>query len=273
MSDLVFNAVFMSILISVICAVLGAFVVFNRLNYLCSSFAHASLGGIGMAVFFSLPIILISQLFTLVIGLVVGLVYYLDRERFSSYLDIIYAFGMALGMLFISMAANYQQDFSAYLFGSILLISIDDLLITALIGFGAIVYIAINYRNLIMVSFDPLFAGLVKVKVKFQFISLILILTILLPMLVRLTGITVTIALLTVGPLIFEKIFNSTIKIIIASALFNLVLTLTSLYFAIEFNTPLGVTISLMAVFVFGLAQAALAIIFKVQKIQLASSN
>ena len=240
-----------AVLISGLMALLGAFVSCNRVNYLSSSLAHASLGGIGLGLFLGLPLFAFSQLFVLILAFIVAFQFYRDRDQLNSYLDLIYAFGMSLGSLLIALSPGYQKDFSSYLFGSFLLLNADNLLLLSLFAILVGVYFFTNYHKLVAASFDPDFSYIAGINVKRQQLLFMLMLVLVITTAVRLIGITSVIALLSAGPLLLGSLAASMSQIIAGAFLFNLIVFSCGIGLSFLYDLPTGSAISLSAIGLF----------------------
>ncbi|MBL0691176.1 MAG: metal ABC transporter permease [SAR324 cluster bacterium] len=245
-------------LISALLAILGTFVTFNNLNYLSSSLTHASLGGIGVAIFVGLPVILLAPVFALLLGGAVTIFFYKEKSRIGSFLDLTYALGMALGIFLITISPGYQKDFSGFLFGNLLLVSDTEVYVLAAVLAMILIYLAINYRKLLLISFDAQFASTCGINVKGQSLVLILALAFTLPLIIKIAGITLTIALISVAPLLFEQRIISVGKIMIFSYLLNLIIFGVGIVISFWFDWPTGSITSLVAVGIFVIGYSAL---------------
>ena len=135
-----------ALLASVLCAVVGTYVVTRRLVIAGGGMAHASLGGVGLGAFCGFSPLLGAALFAVASGL--GLQWF-DRRRnvrADSAVALLWTFGMALGILFAYLTPGFMTDLPAYLFGDILSISAADLRWLALL---AAVVVAVQVLSLI----------------------------------------------------------------------------------------------------------------------------
>lgn len=236
---------------AIIAGILGTLVMINRLNYLSSGFSHASLGGIGIAVFVGYSINTSIIVFAFLIGLWVAYLYSQNKERLGSYIDILSAFGMAFGSALIQLSPGTPKDYSAFLFGSLLLVSPEEVGFLILITFFVLAYMFFSYRGLVAVSFDREFAATAGISVKNLERMLILILAVALPFLVRTLGLTLTLSLLTFSPLIFESTAKNIGLLMLFATIANLFFLVLGIASAYYFDLPVGTTASILATSVF----------------------
>ncbi|MBE2987014.1 metal ABC transporter permease, partial [Campylobacter californiensis] len=121
------NALMAGILVSIICGLIGSLIVINRMTFIAGGIAHGAYGGIGIAFFFSLEPLLGAGAFSLLLALIIATITLNDKARIDSVIGAIWAFGMAIGIIFIDLTPGYSSDLMSYLFGSILAVSDTDI--------------------------------------------------------------------------------------------------------------------------------------------------
>lgn len=119
------NALAASVLVAVACGIIGTFVVVNRLTSLSGGVAHASFGGVGLAVFLGFSPMLGSLGFALVCAMLMGLLTWMDRKKSDTFIGIIWAGGMALGVILTDLTPGYSGEMMSFLFGSLLTVPTD----------------------------------------------------------------------------------------------------------------------------------------------------
>jgi zinc transport system permease protein len=255
------NALMAGLLTSVICGIIGTFVVVNRIAFLAGGIAHAAYGGIGIAFFFGLPYIVGTLGFTLFAALIMAAVTLKARDRADTFIGVLWAGGMALGILLLDLTPGYNVDLMSYLFGSILAVPKSDLwqmLVMCLsVGFIVIFF----YNDFLAMSYDEEFAQLRGVPVKGLYFLLIGMIALSIVMIIRVVGLILVIALLTIPPYIAEKYARSLRMMILISTLLCCMFTIVGLWLSYIFNLTSGSTIIMVAV-------AAFFISFLVQYLQ-----
>ena len=103
------NALLAGALASVSCGVIGAYVIIKRLTLISGGIAHASLGGIGLAVYLGVAPVVGATAFALLSAVIIGVVSLYTREHEETLIGALWAVGMALGVVFIQGAPGYQQ--------------------------------------------------------------------------------------------------------------------------------------------------------------------
>lgn len=245
------NAVAAGILASVLCGIMGTLVVVNRIVFLSGGIAHAAYGGIGMAFYFKWPIMLGTMGFSLAASLLMAGVTLKARHRADTIIGVIWALGMATGIILIDLTPGYNVDLMSYLFGSILTVHHSDLLIMFCIGIFMAVMVIWFYKDLLAISYDQEFARVRGVPVKRIYFSMIGMLGLTIVMVIQVVGLIMVIALLTIPPFIIEKYAKSLAHMMIGSSLLGVVFTLSGLWLSYTFDLTSGACIILVAGSVF----------------------
>ena len=241
------NALLAGLLTSVICGIIGTFVVVNRIAFLAGGIAHAAYGGIGIAFFFGLPYIVGTLGFTLFAALIMAAVTLKARNRADTFIGVLWAGGMALGVLLLDLTPGYNVDLISYLFGSILAVPKSDLwqMLVMCLSVGLIVLFF--YNNFLAMSYDEEFAQLRGVPVKGLYFLLIGMIALSIVMIIRVVGLILVIALLTIPPYIAEKYARSLSIMMLISTLLCCMFTIVGLWLSYIFNLTSGATIIMVA--------------------------
>jgi len=241
------NAIIAGILVSIASGIIGSLIVVNRMVFLAGGIAHTSYGGIGLAVYFGIPIFLGASLFAVFAALLIAFVTLKQRERTDTFIGLIWAVGMAIGILFVDMTPGYNVDLMSYLFGSILAVSSQDIWFMSSLVIVIIAVVTFFYRDILAVSYDSEYALLRGVHVKF-FYTLILVLSALTVVIaIKIVGLILVIALLTIPIYIAEKLSNSLYSMMFLSAIISTFFTLLGLVISYNFDITSGASIILVS--------------------------
>lgn len=245
------NAILAGVLTSIICGVIGTLVVVNRLVFLSGGIAHSAYGGIGLAFFFGWPYMVGAIGFALFSAMVMAAVSLKSKHRADTIIGVMWAMGMAFGILLLDMTPGYNVDLMSYLFGSILSVPKSDLLIMAVVGALILLLIVYYFRDLLAMSYDEEFAQIRGVPVKRLYFMLIGIVAITVVMVVQVVGLILVIALLTIPPFIAEKYTKSLISMMVLSCCLGMSFTTGGLWLSYRFDMTSGAAIIFLAGFVF----------------------
>jgi len=176
------------VLVSVVSAVIGTFVVLKGLAFVGDALAHSSFAGVATAFILGGNIYLGATIWAVLAALMVGFLRRKAQVSFDTALGIIFAGGFALGIALISRVDNYTVDLFSFLFGNVLGVSWADLITITVMGFIVLGTIFFLYKDFLFISYDPTMAAASGLPVGFLQYCLMVLL-----------GITTVVALKTVG--------------------------------------------------------------------------
>jgi zinc transport system permease protein len=239
------NALIAGILVSIASGIIGSLIVVNRMVFLAGGIAHTSYGGIGLAVYFGLPIFLGASLFSVGAALLMSFITLHQKHRTDTFIGLIWAVGMAIGILLVDLTPGYNVDLMGYLFGSILAVSHQDLWYMFALVIIIIGTVTFWYRDILAVSYDSEYALLRGIHVK-TFYTIILVLSALTVVIaIKIVGLILVIALLTIPIYIAEKLSNTLSSMMIISTIISTLFTLIGLYVSYTFDITSGASIIL----------------------------
>ena len=241
------NALLAGLLAAIICGVIGTFVVVNRIVFLSGGIAHASYGGIGLAFFFGFPYLLGVLGFSLLAALFMAFISLKAKHRVDTFIGVIWAVGMALGVILLDLTPGYNVDLMSYLFGSILTVPTSDLWLMATLVGLIVVLVGYFYQDFVSLSYDDEFARIRGIPVKFLYFLLIAMIALTVVMVIRIVGLILIIALLTIPPYISERLSHSLFQMMIYSVCLNILFISIGLGLSYSFNLTSGATIIMVA--------------------------
>ena len=241
------NAILAGFLVSFASGIIGSLIVVNRMIFLAGGIAHTSYGGIGLAVYFGLPIFLGASLFAVLSALLIALITLNQKDKIDTFIGLIWAVGMATGIIFVDLTPGYNVDLMSYLFGSILAVSNNDIIYMSILLFLIISIVVLFYKQILSVSYDSEYASLRGINVKL-FYTLILVLSALtIVIAIKVVGLILVIALLTIPIYIAEEISNSLGLMMFLSGILSSFFTLVGLYLSYTYNLTSGATIIMVS--------------------------
>ena len=245
--EFVRNALTAGVLVSVVCGVIGTLVVVNRIVFLAGGIAHAAYGGIGLSFFMGWPYAVGTTGFSILAAGVMAAVTLRARHRVDAMVGVIWAVGMAIGVVLLDLTPGYNVDLMSFLFGSILAVPDSDLWQMAAVGIAVIAVVAYYYNDFLAMSYDDEFARLRNVPVAFLYCLLLGMVALTVVMIIRVVGLILVIALLTIPPFIAEKFTGSLRAMMVLSSILSGLFTITGLWLSYLFNLTSGATIILVA--------------------------
>jgi zinc transport system permease protein len=245
------NAIFAAVLVSIACGIVGAFIVIKKIVFISGGITHAAFGGIGLGYLLNINPVIAALPFSLLSALAIGILSKKTKISEDSAIGILWSVGMALGILFISLSPGYAPDLFSYLFGSILTVPISDIMIMLILDIIIIVMVLFLFKELHALSFDEEFSMIVGIPTHTLYLILLCLVALSIVVLIRVVGIILVIALLTIPATIAKQFTTKLKKMIALSILIAVILTIIGLYLSYIFNLPSGATIVLVLAFVF----------------------
>jgi zinc transport system permease protein len=243
------NALLAALLASIGCGVVGTYVVVKRIGYLAGGIAHTVLGGMGIAYFLGANPLVGALLAAVIAALVIGFVTLRWRQHEDVVIGALWATGMATGVLFISRTPGYNADLMSYLFGNILMVSRQDLLLMAVLDAVVVVLVALFRKQLTALSFDEEFARVRGVRVAAFHLLLLGVVAVTVVALVQVAGLILVIALLTMPAAIAGQMVRSVGAMMLVACVAGAVFSVAGLGVSFAADVPSGATIILLAAF------------------------
>ncbi len=241
---------------SITAGLAGTYIVSKRLVFLSGGVTHASFGGIGLGYYLGINPVVGAAVFGL--GSALGMEYMSARGKMreDSAIGILWALGMAVGIIFIYLTPGYAPNLMSYLFGSILTVTDGDLIALGIISAVLIIYTAVFYRTLLYISFDENYARTFTRHVDlFRYLSVGLTgLAIVLN--IRMAGVIMIIALLTIPANIVMLFTRRYLRIIVLSTMVSFAGITGGFAISWFTNLPTGATIVAVLVLFWLVARA-----------------
>lgn len=241
------NALLAAVLASVACGIVGTYVVVKKIGYISGGIAHAAFGGIGLGYFLGVNPLVCLLPFTLLSALGIGIISKKTKVPEDTAIGIFWAAGMAMGVIFIGLAPGYAPDLFSYLFGNILTVSRMDIYAMLILDAVIIGIVYLFYKELLAISFDEEYAQVAGVRTTALYLLLLALIAVTTVILVRVVGIILVIALLTIPAAIAKQFTQNLFKMMLVAIALGGVFTLSGLWLSYIFNIASGATIILLS--------------------------
>ncbi len=264
--DFIIKGLLGAVFASITAGLAGTYVVSKRMVFLSGGITHASFGGIGIGYFIGINPVIGAAVFGIMSALGVEYLSVKQKIREDSAIGILWAFGMAIGIIFIYLTPGYTPNLMSYLFGSILTVTNADIIALGIMSVVLILYFGIFYRTILYISFDEVFARTYSSYVDiFKYITTSLIaLTIVLN--IRMAGVVLVISLLTIPPniaMLFTKVY---FRIVVWSVIAGFIGTATGYTISYFAGIPVGATIIFTLVIIWVLVKGVVYLVKKISK-------
>jgi len=241
------NALLAGLLAAIACGVVGVYVVVKKIVFISGGIAHASFGGIGLGYLLGINPVLGAMAFTIASSLGIGLITRRSRLPEDTAIGILWAMGMALGIIFIGLAPGYAPDLFSYLFGNILTVPFFDLMLMLILDVVIIALVALLYKEFLYLSFDEEFSTVSGVPTEGLYLLLLCLIALTVVVLIRVVGIILVIALLTIPAALARQFTHSLKKMMLLAILAGVIFTFSGLWISYALNLASGATIILVS--------------------------
>ena len=203
------NALIISICIAVLCPCIGLFLVLKRYSMIGDTLAHSSLAGVTLGLLFRESPVLVSFVFTAFAGMMIEFL----RQYFKKYTDLILSVVLSVSVgiaITLISSGRLHANADAYLFGSMLTVSNEDMAITGLLSLAAVLTVILNYHQLLYITYDEEAARVAGAHVKVLNYVFAFLVAAVISVSIRSVGILVITSMITLPALQLGKGFRAT---------------------------------------------------------------
>ena len=262
------HALIGSLLASIVCGMVGTYIVTRRLVFISGGLTHASFGGIGIGLYAGISPLLSAAVFAVLSAFGVEWLSKRSEMREDSAIAVFWTLGMALGIIFTYLSPGFAPDLSSYLFGNILTIAVPDLLFLGIVALLTTLFFALYIRPIIAIAFDREFAASQGIHVRlFEYLLMMLIALCIVGCL-RLVGIVLVISLLTIPQLTANLLTHSFTRIIWLSIGIGYLSCLGGFLLSYYLNVPSGASIIFFSIIIYAVCK-----LFKTFRVHLRQKN
>jgi len=252
------SALFAAFGASIAGGIVGSYVVVKRIVFVSGSIAHSVLGGLGAALYLKRiyhlewlePVhgALAAAIFS---AWLIGVVRLYYRQREDTVIAALWALGMSVGVILISLTPGYTNEISNYLFGNILWASRSD--IAMLIGLDAAILVltTLFHRRFLAICFDEKQAALQHQHVKLLYFLLLSLIAITVVLMIQVVGAILIVAILSLPAAIANTYTHSLSKMMGIAAIIGIIISFLGIGFSYLFNWPPGATLGLTATMIY----------------------
>ncbi len=240
-----------SLMVGVLCAVVGCYVVLRSMSFLGDALAHAILPGVAIAYLLKANLTVGALAAAIIVALAIGYVTRQGTIKEDTAIGILFAAALSLGVALISTIKTYAVDLTHILFGNVLGVSAEDLMLISALGLVVIVVIVLLYKELLVVSFDPVLAATLRLPVNLLRNLLLILLALTIVVSLQTVGVGLVAAML-VTPAATAYLLTRRLPTMMAmSALVGALSSLIGLYLSYYANIASGAAVVLTATLMF----------------------
>jgi manganese/iron transport system permease protein len=254
---LVQRGVLAALLIAIVCGVVGTFVVVRGLAFLGDALGHAVFPGVVIAYLAGVNLLLGGLMAAVVTTIGIGIVAQRREIRESTAIGIFYTVAFAFGALLLTRTRSAGRALSELLLGNILAVRPVDLLLTAIVGGLVLLVVAVFYKELVLIAFDPALAQAQGRNVVLLNALLYALLALAIVVALQTVGNVLVVALLVVPAATARLVVRSLPRMMALAAIIGALSTIVGVYASYYANIASGGAIVLCACAIFFVTLAA----------------
>lgn len=250
-SEFMVRSLLALIMVSVVCAVMGSFVVVKGMAFIGDALAHASFGGVAAAFVLGVSIYLGAAVAAILTAL--GIVFVSRRAglRFDTAIGVLFVGAFALGILIVSRQEGYIVDLFSFVFGNVLGVGQDDLLLIAAGGAAVLVLVAVFYKELLFTAYDPAMAAAAGLPVAAMQYGLLGLIALTIVISLKAVGIVLVVAMLVTPAATAQLLVRRLHLIMAVGAGVGVVSSLVGLYLSYHADVAASAAVVLTATVLF----------------------
>ncbi|MDH5807257.1 MAG: metal ABC transporter permease [Candidatus Methanomethylicaceae archaeon] len=239
------NAIIGGILIGILCAWVGLFLVLRKESMIVDGTAHTAFGGLALGMLLGIDPFITAFIISI---FSIFLINYMRSKKLAqsdSAIALMLAIGFSIGLIIISITKGFGIDLFIFLFGSILTISREEIISISLITIFALIFLTIFQRELLAIIFNEEEAKIMGIKVRPISICFNLIVATTIILSIKIVGVILVVALIVIPALIVLRLNYSFFKTLIAA----IIIALIGIIFGIIISVQFGISTSASIVF------------------------
>ncbi|EHJ08337.1 metal ABC transporter permease [Staphylococcus simiae] len=244
------NALITSVVIGVICGVVGCFIVLRGLALMGDAISHAVLPGVAISYMMGINFFYGAVLFGIMAALGIGFVNQNSKIKNDSAIGIVFSSFLALGVLLVTKAQS-AIDLTEVLFGNVLTVNQEDRTLTFIVAAVVLILIIVFYKAFLVSSFDPTIAQAAGMPVKLIHYTMMILLTLVTVASLQTVGVILVVSLLITPASTAYLLAEKLSIMIVISASIGALSSIIGLFLSVQYNLPSGVVIVLVITVIF----------------------
>ncbi len=240
-----------ALLVGVLCSAMGTYVVLRRLSFIGDGIAHASFAGIVIAYLRGFDYYIGAGVVAVITALGIGFVHRRGRVALDTAIGVMFTGAFALGIFLMSRQRSYAVDLQSFLFGDILSVNQQDVVMIVTLGLLVAFVTAMMYRALLYTSFDPVVAQASGINAPLVEYVLLVLLALTIIISLQAVGIILVAALLVTPAAAAYQLTTRFTNMMLLSTFFGAICGVGGLYLSYYLQSSSGATIVLLATLVF----------------------
>lgn len=243
-----------SVIVGVLCAVMGTYVVLRGMAFLGDAMAHAILPGVAIAYILRGDLLIGAGVAAVIIALSIGFFSKEGTVKEDTAIGILFAAALSLGVALISTMQTYAVDLSHILFGNVLGVSVSDLWLIGGLSLGILLIVVLLFKPFLVISFDPVLAATLRLPAELLRNLMLVLLALTVVVSLQTVGVSLAAAMLVTPAATAYLVTRRLAPMMLVSALIGAVSSVIGLYVSYYFNIVSGSSVVLTATAIFMLA-------------------
>jgi len=247
-----------ALMVGVVCATVGTYVVLRGMAFFGDALAHAILPGVAVGYLVGggarEPLFWWGLAAAVVSSIGIGTITKGAKVREDTAIGIVFASMFALGIAMISTVRSYTVDLTHFLFGDVLGVSSADLWLILIFGGSIVASVLVFYKEFLVLSFDPLLAATLRLPARWLEYFLLILIAVTIVVSLQTVGVALMVAML-VTPAAAAFLLTRRLPVMMAlAAIIASASGVIGLYVSYYLGVASGAAIVLTSTFLFGLA-------------------
>ena len=252
--DFVQRGILAGLMVGAASAVAGVFLILRRMAFLGAGLSHAAFGGVALSMLLGVDPFLFTILFTLLAGNLVQLMASNRRVPGDAAIALVFSGGVALALLVLGVVKGFGEHLFGYLFGSILMVSGSELMLTFVLSLFALLFFKLSYRKLLLLTFGEELAKLRGVNVRLMNHLLVSVASLVIVLSIKVAGIILASSMVVVPALTALLVSRSFKGAVLTSISVSVLSVLLGIWFAFYYDLPPSGAVVGSMMFFFGAA-------------------
>ncbi len=240
-----------AVLVGILCAIVGCYVVLRSMAFLGDALAHAVLPGVAIAYLMGANLLIGALAAAVVVALLISLFSRQGTIKEDTAIGIVFAAALALGVALISSVRTYAVDLTHIMFGNVLGVSPTDVGLIAGIGAAVLLTVLAFYRQFLVIAFDPVLAATQRLPVERLRMLLLLLIALTIVVSLQTVGVGLVAAMLVTPGATAYLLTRRLPAMMMVAALIGAVASISGLYLSYYVNIASGAAVVLVATALF----------------------
>lgn len=245
------RALLVGLILGVLMAILGVFVVLRRMSFFSDAIGHSALTGIAIGLLLNINPFLAALVFALFIAFIMAIIRKASRQNFDTLLGVFFAAAVSIGVIIVSLTPGYQAGLISFLFGDILTVSSLDIILSTLLAVVTLGLMLATGKALVSITLDSSLARAEGIHVDRQELILLLTLAATIALAIKFLGVILVTALLIVPAAAAQNFARSLQGMFIWSVAIALISVIAGMLSSAVLNIPSGPSIVLASTVLF----------------------